>query len=544
MGMVVRTNTMALNAYRQLGMNNSAVAKSLEKLSSGFRINRAGDDAAGLAISEKMKAQITGLETASSNAQDGISLIQTAEGNLTEVHSMLNRMVELSTKSANGTYQNEVDREALQSEMDQLLEEINRISKSANFNGIKLLDGTMGLNKDAFTIGDAAAVEAVNPTSIAVTDFLTAKNGTGDGVRTEAQYVASGATADYHTGTKVTSEEKPSFEIDLGNFAIDKVSVAAGSEITLDIGGVSVDSSVFTAAKTTDEIATDLASKLNAKNNGKGGGSGVAIGNVLYKATAEGSKIKFEYAGDPNTANAASATTDPIVTTGANAMTSPSANVSLTVKTAANLEVSGTFEHNTINVKNPVAGDDGSRAGMDIDLTKLVKDGYVMTIDGQSFVFKTTSDSKVTGTNGDTFNGATVIDVSNKATDAEKLAEAVDLLSQQGTAGGFTIQAKDNTKLIHVEQTVEDSAKNVYDTYDKLAAVFSANQGDGSEAKNAGTKLTINANKIVSGDSIKVGDKTYTFVKEASTNAGTDPNKVEVLWAIMVLLRLPIWLQS
>ena len=107
---------MALNAYRQLGMNNAAVTKSLEKLSSGFRINRAGDDAAGLAISEKMKAQITGLETASANAQDGISLIQTAEGNLTEVHSMLNRMVELATKSANGTYTS-TERDALQSEL-------------------------------------------------------------------------------------------------------------------------------------------------------------------------------------------------------------------------------------------------------------------------------------------------------------------------------------------------------------------------------------------------------------------------------------------
>ena len=142
MGMVVRTNTMALNAYRQLGMNNSAVAKSLEKLSSGFRINRAGDDAAGLAISEKMKAQITGLETASSNAQDGISLIQTAEGNLGEVHSMLNRMVELATKSANGTYTSQ-ERDALQAEVDQLLDEIDRISQSANFNGAKLLDGSL-----------------------------------------------------------------------------------------------------------------------------------------------------------------------------------------------------------------------------------------------------------------------------------------------------------------------------------------------------------------------------------------------------------------
>ena len=162
MGMVVRTNTMALNAYRQLGMNTSAVTKSLEKLSSGFRINRAGDDAAGLAISEKMKAQITGLETASSNAQDGISLIQTAEGNLTEVHSMLNRMVELASKSANGTYTS-TERRALQDEMDQLLDEIDRISQSANFNGTKLLNGSLDASTDAV---DAATKAAQNVAAV------------------------------------------------------------------------------------------------------------------------------------------------------------------------------------------------------------------------------------------------------------------------------------------------------------------------------------------------------------------------------------------
>lgn len=143
MGMVVRTNTMSINAYRQLGMNNSSVTKSLEKLSSGFRINRAGDDASGLAISEKMKAQINGLEQASANSQDGISLIQTAEGATTEIHNMLNRMVTLATKSANGTIQNDVDREAIQAEVNALNEEITRIAKSTNFNGINLLDGSM-----------------------------------------------------------------------------------------------------------------------------------------------------------------------------------------------------------------------------------------------------------------------------------------------------------------------------------------------------------------------------------------------------------------
>ena len=143
MGMVVRTNTMGINANRQLNMNNSAVAKSLEKLSSGFRINRAGDDASGLAISEKMKAQIKGLEQASSNAQDGISLVQTAEGATTEIHNMLNRMVELATKSANGTYDTDVDRKAIQAEVDSLLEEIDRITTSTKFNGTTLLNGNM-----------------------------------------------------------------------------------------------------------------------------------------------------------------------------------------------------------------------------------------------------------------------------------------------------------------------------------------------------------------------------------------------------------------
>jgi flagellin len=139
--MIIQHNIMALNAHRQLSANNTSLQKNIEKLSSGFKINRAGDDASGLAISEKMRAQIKGLEVAQNNAQDGISLIQTAEGALTEVHSMLNRMVELAEKSANGTLQDDVDREAIQKEVDDLLSEIDRISQATNFNGIELLGG-------------------------------------------------------------------------------------------------------------------------------------------------------------------------------------------------------------------------------------------------------------------------------------------------------------------------------------------------------------------------------------------------------------------
>ena len=138
--MRIQHNIAALNANRQLSSNNNAISKSLEKLSSGYRINRAGDDAAGLSISEKMRSQITGLDTAQKNAEDGVSLIQTAEGALTEVHSMLNRMVELATQSANGIYEDK-DREKIQSEVDALKDEITRIADNTTFNNQKLLAG-------------------------------------------------------------------------------------------------------------------------------------------------------------------------------------------------------------------------------------------------------------------------------------------------------------------------------------------------------------------------------------------------------------------
>ena len=140
--MRIQHNIMAMNAYRNYN-NTSALSKNLEKLSSGYKINRAGDDAAGLAISEKMRAQITGLKAASKNVKDGVSLVKTAEGALQEVHDMLNRMDSLATQSANGTYDNEVDRKNLQKEVEALKTEIDRIADSSNFNGLNLLDGSL-----------------------------------------------------------------------------------------------------------------------------------------------------------------------------------------------------------------------------------------------------------------------------------------------------------------------------------------------------------------------------------------------------------------
>ena len=146
MGMSIRNNLNAMFALRYIGINNDLLGKSIEKLSSGLRINRAGDDAAGLAISEKIRGQINGLTQASRNAQDGISLMQTAEGSVNETHSMLQRMNTLAVQAANGTYTNS-DRKLIDKELQELKKEINRIAKDTEFNGMTLLDGSFDKKK-------------------------------------------------------------------------------------------------------------------------------------------------------------------------------------------------------------------------------------------------------------------------------------------------------------------------------------------------------------------------------------------------------------
>ncbi|MDK2991729.1 MAG: flagellin [Clostridiales bacterium] len=173
--MIINHNVMAMNAYRQLTVTNNAGAKALEKLSSGLRINRAGDDAAGLAISEKMRGQIRGLTQASRNAQDGISLIQTAEGGLNETHSILQRMRELVVQAANGGTNTTEDRAQIQKEISELQKEINRIASTTQFNTKNLLDGSanslvfqIGANKDQVI---SLAIGKMNASALGVDDI-------------------------------------------------------------------------------------------------------------------------------------------------------------------------------------------------------------------------------------------------------------------------------------------------------------------------------------------------------------------------------------
>ncbi len=186
--MRINNNITALNTLRQYSTNTSNTNKSMEKLSSGLRINRAGDDAAGLAISEKMRAQIRGIDMASKNSQDAISLVQTAEGALTETHSILQRMNELAVQSSSDTNDTTVDRAALQQEFEQLKSEINDIASQTKFNGKALLDGTFGGNTAAatglsadlsVTAGATASAGTINIATVADWDAGTATAGTG-----------------------------------------------------------------------------------------------------------------------------------------------------------------------------------------------------------------------------------------------------------------------------------------------------------------------------------------------------------------------------
>ena len=191
--MIVQHNITAMNSNRMLGLTTNSLSKSTEKLSSGYRINRAADDAAGLSISEKMRKQIRGLDQASTNAEDGISAVQTAEGALNEVHSMLQRMNELAVQSANGT-NSESDRTAIQNEIDQLTTEIDRVSETTKFNETYLLKGDKSLTKK-YTYSYGTATKTKDGTATA--------NAAANGL----SYTFTGATKDTLTSTELQDEE-------------------------------------------------------------------------------------------------------------------------------------------------------------------------------------------------------------------------------------------------------------------------------------------------------------------------------------------------
>jgi len=203
--MIINHNLNAMNAHRNMGMNTTSAGKSMEKLSSGLRINRAGDDAAGLSISEKMRGQIRGLDQASSNAQNGISMIQTAEGALNETQAILQRMRELATQAANDTNVS-VDRSAISTELKSLSSEIDRIAKSTQFNEQNLLDGTF--TGKQLQIG-ANAATTTNGLSLSVSvNNMSASSLSVNSVDVTSHTNATKAISTINTAIKTVSAER------------------------------------------------------------------------------------------------------------------------------------------------------------------------------------------------------------------------------------------------------------------------------------------------------------------------------------------------
>lgn len=254
--MRINHNIAALNTYRQLTGVNTASSKSLEKLSSGYRINRAGDDAAGLAISEKMRGQIRGLDQASRNAQDGISMIQTAEGGLNETHSILQRMRELAVQASNDTME-AGDRTAIGEELKSLCAEIDRIGNTTQFNGKNLLNGSLSTSIDATStleVGDTLATAVgVTIAEISVSDAAGGTTYTFSGSGTTLTLTGNGKTQSLTVGAMTTAESSQELNFaDLG-ISVKLVSqgnvAATGANIVTDVGTAGL--TVVTAAGST-----------------------------------------------------------------------------------------------------------------------------------------------------------------------------------------------------------------------------------------------------------------------------------------------------
>ena len=351
--MRIQHNIMAMSAYRNYTNNVSAMKKNLEKLSSGYKINRAGDDAAGLAISEKMRAQITGLETAQKNAKDGISLVQTAEGALTEVHDMLNRMVELATQSANGTYDNDVDRAQMQKELDQLRSEIDRIADSSNFNGIKLLNGDM----------DGAGAVTVTPGAVTGVTVTAEADGDQDG----SEAVAGVYSFDIKDLQFTSSNTK-------------SVTIAA-----LQIGGVDLVAANTTVALTDGKVdAAAIAAKIQTGDK--------KIGNATYTVAVDGTKVTLTHKTAPTSTN--------------QFLTNTNTDAKVTLTVGAKDGTNNSYDLGVhVDTKPSVFSPSKVAQGSFALTAAMLKDGQKITIGKDTYTFKIGKDSEVE-------DGANVIDLS------------------------------------------------------------------------------------------------------------------------------------
>ena len=463
--MRIQHNIMAMSAYRNYTNNVSAMKKNLEKLSSGYKINRAGDDAAGLAISEKMRAQITGLETAQKNAKDGISLVQTAEGALTEVHDMLNRMVELATQSANGTYDNTTDRAQMQKELDQLRDEIDRIADSSNFNGIKLFDGSMEAATSEYKLTNQSALSIL---TTAGTD-----------------HTKAGTSTILHTVNKDAT--KTSFEVELENVHFASKG-AGGTKVGINVGGAKISVTIEKGGLGGATLASKLATAA---------GTSIKIGGVSYSVKAEGSKLVFEMTDDSlkNVTKAASFNGNfqvktEVAVAGTGYQDSGSINLGAQNIVEGNPKITGTLANTT------------TASGVD---ATFFADGKSLTVGDTTYVFATKKET---------------LDAVNAAGNGFKVVDLTDLADDDGVLSNDKAQALGfDTALNAAGSRLTEAAKDNamftvgFDKDNKLTFQERADyNGDGKDGRADLTTL----------DGIKEQLKTGTFEKVTTQVAKGD----------------------
>ncbi len=536
--MRIQHNIMAMNAYRNYTNNVAAMKKNLEKLSSGYKINRAGDDAAGLAISEKMRAQITGLETAQKNAKDGISLVQTAEGALTEVHDMLNRMVELATQSANGTYDNDTDRFQMQKEVNQLLEEIDRIADSSNFNGINLLDGTLGLSS-AFKVGDLtsfAAGKAVPGGAAIATSWAT-------GTINEAARASKSVL--HKTGEAAKAGE---FTIDMSQLAGKVSATGSTGKIVLKIGSQAV--ATYTPTATGTLTAEELAAKFKAAMaNGimvttggavaKHTSTGLGVGALHYSVTDNGDgtlTFKTDKVATKATAWASLEGGIPTTKVDTGAMVSPNFAVNVTCGSKAQIGngVANTQNVKTTNITGPSAGSTTQLAStlLSLDMASL-KDGSKLTIGDTTYTFAIGKDSAYADAENKIDLTAYEVDDLNGATgdDAKAIMAAITAgtagnknfsVGNDGTYGKLSIFEKADPESAINESAITDKAiLDKLSDKTKFQDLFKLTDPD----TQAGVKVDIDSTKVKDGDVLNINDVKYVFTTDMTGK--TDSDKVK-----------------
>ena len=285
--MVVQHNMQAMNANRMLNVTTSAQSKSTEKLSSGYRINRAADDAAGLTISEKMRKQIRGLDQASTNAQDGVSSVQTAEGALTEVHSMLQRMNELATQAANGTNSKDSDRQAIQDEIDQLTTEIDRVSETTKFNETYLLKGDKGATKNVYMNGHDAGLKGTLTDSAKSATFVMDELKAGNKVTIAGKEYSIGSTVADAKASYAAAADGDTVTIDGTDYTV------VGATGTEDAGANKLKITTLDTKVKDGSVVSYKTSKLTVMTDKNNDGVDDDDSSVISKSVAE-TKIQNE----------------------------------------------------------------------------------------------------------------------------------------------------------------------------------------------------------------------------------------------------------